>query len=134
MLESRNGTLAYFGGSHRHSHHEEDEELHHLAGGSVDEARREIDGSEEDQKQQGKHIIARGLSDALLFGHLAEALRIPSTARLLRNRPHLLSFFESVFRDYFSTKLRQDQDSFTRDTWLVRIVIQFSLLNILFLS
>jgi hypothetical protein len=55
------------------------------------------------------------MSDAILFGHIADALCIESTSELITKYDHLMIFFTRIAKDYFLKPVSNNND-----IWMVK--------------
>jgi hypothetical protein len=60
-------------------------------------------------------------ADAILFGHIAQALSHPSTTDLIKNQPLLLEYFQKLASNYFGNK----SHSSIPDVWEVKTINYF---------
>ena len=63
---------------------------------------------------------SRGAAEALLFGHLAEALSNPMTSHLLMKHLALLAFVRNILEEYFLTPLRSPKNTLRTSLWEVQ--------------
>ena len=62
----------------------------------------------------------RGMSEAILFGHLAESLSNQFSSILLLKYPALLCLVRNILEEYFLTPLRSPQNTLKTCLWEVR--------------
>ena len=78
----------------------------------------------------------RGISEAILFGHLAESMSNQFSSILLLKYPALLCLVRNILEEYFLTPLRSPQNTLKTCLWEVRkmhLISFFYSLNFLFL-
>lgn len=73
-----------------------------------------------------KSLARRGLSDAVLFGHIAEALSNDTLSPLVSKHSALMAFFHHVCNAYFSTPYHTTKES-DDQSWTVSDFIQICL-------
>ena len=70
---------------------------------------------------------SRGTAEALLFGHLTEALSNPMTSHLLLKHLALLAFVRNILEEYFLTPLRSPKNTLRTSLWEVKhsVLLQY---------
>lgn len=58
------------------------------------------------------------MSDALLFGHIADALCFESTSEIIKKYNHLITFFTKIAKDYFFKPISINNSN-NNDIWMV---------------
>ena len=76
---------------------------------------------------QKKMVHSKGAAEALLFGHLAEALSNPLTLVLIQKYDSLMLFVRNILEEYFLIPMRSPKVSLRLSLWEVRDISTKSL-------
>ena len=80
---------------------------------------------------QKKMVLSKGAAEALLFGHLAEALSNPFALVMIQKYDSLMLFVRNVLEEYFLIPMRSPKVSLRLSLWEVRDAVSELLTNML---
>jgi hypothetical protein len=80
---------------------------------------------------QKKISRSRGAAEALLFGHLAEAISNPAVSDMIKKHANLVAFTRNILEEYFLIPMRSPKVNLRLSLWEVTSTSVFSHMPVL---